>query len=96
MSSTQQPQVQMQRDERAGGGGYGKLIAAGVIGVLILIFIVQNTASVAFNFLFFDFTWPVWLMLVITLALGFLGGLLLGAFLRRRKRREMRRRAGAV
>jgi uncharacterized integral membrane protein len=51
---------------------------------------------VPFKFLFFDFTWPAWLMIIVTLVLGFLVGLLLSALLRRRRRREARRRAEAM
>ncbi len=82
-----EPQVRVERQPRR---GLGKLIGVGVIVVLFLIFIFQNTTDVQFNFLFWDFTWPVWGMLLLLFVLGVLGGLITGALLRRR-RREARR-----
>ncbi len=97
MSSTQDPpQIQVQRDRGPASQGYGKLIAAAVVAIIILIFILQNTRDLQFSFLFWDFTWPAWLMLVITLLIGFVIGFLVSALLRRRKKREMRRRANAA
>ena len=97
MSSTEErPQVQVQRDRKPDSRGYGKLIAAAVVGVLILIFVLQNTQDLKFKFLFWDFTWPAWLMLVITLLIGFAIGFLVSALLRRRKKRELRRRSQSM
>ena len=93
MSSTaEQPQVQMQRrDERQ---GFGKLIAAGVFAVLIVVLILQNTkVDWRFHFFFWWFSLPAWLMLVVLLIAGFLIGTLTSALLRRRKKRELKRRA---
>ena len=93
MSTPQQPQVQVRRaSERA---GYGRLIALAVVVVILLVFVFQNPEKVRFTLLFFHFTWPAWLMLIVTIVLGFLVGLVTGALLRRRKRRELRRRAQA-
>ena len=97
MSSTEErPQVQVQRDRKPDRQGYGKLIAVAVVGVLILIFVLQNTQDLKFKFLFWDFTWPAWLMLVITLIIGFAIGFLVSALLRRRKKRELRRRSQSM
>lgn len=94
MSSTQQePQVQVRQERKSGGVGYGRLIAAAVVTALILFFVFQNTADVRFKFLFWEFSWPAWLMLLITLLIGFLVGMLVSALLRRRKKRQLRRRA---
>jgi uncharacterized integral membrane protein len=38
-----------------------------VVGVL---FVVQNTARTQFNFLWFEFDWPLWIMLVVFAAIG--------------------------
>jgi uncharacterized integral membrane protein len=38
-----------------------------VVGVL---FVVQNTARTQFNFLWFQFDWPLWIMLVVFAAIG--------------------------
>jgi uncharacterized integral membrane protein len=94
MSTTQQPQVQLRRESQ--GGGWGKLIALIVVAILLLIYIIQNTQDVAVKFLFWSFTWPAWLLLILMLAIGFLVGLATGALLRRRKKRELRRRAQSL
>jgi len=97
MSSTQDPpQVQVQRDRGPAPQGYGKLIVAAVVAIIILIFVIQNTQDWKFKFLFWDFTWPAWLMLVITLIIGFAIGFLVSALLRRRKKRELRRRSQSM
>jgi uncharacterized integral membrane protein len=86
----EQPQVQVTRSDNQ---GIGKYIIIGVAVVLLLIFIFQNNFRVTFSFLFFDFTLPAWVMLVITLVAGFLIGLLTSTLLRRRRRQERRDRA---
>jgi len=97
MSSTQeQPQVQVQRDRRPDNQGYVKLIVAAVIVILLLFYIFQNRVKVPFTFLFLDVKWPLWLILVVTLVIGFLIGMIVSALLRRRKKRELRRRAGSI
>jgi uncharacterized integral membrane protein len=95
MSSTgERPQVQVQRDRRPEDGGYGKLIVAAVIAVLLLIFVFSNTTKWEFNFLFLGpYKLWAWLMLLITLFFGFLIGMIVSALLRRRKKRELKRRA---
>jgi len=95
MSSTQQPQPQAVRGQgKAQSQGMGKLIAAGVIAVLLIILILQNSSeSWRVHFFFWWFSLPAWLMLVLVLVVGFLIGFVLSALLRRRKKRELRRRA---
>jgi len=93
MSSTQdQPQVQMQRREE--NEGYGKLIVAGIVLVILLMFIFSNTRKWEVSFLFLG-PWEAsaWLMLISVLVIGFLLGLLTSALLRRRKKRALKRRA---
>jgi uncharacterized integral membrane protein len=74
-------------DGRKLGGG----AIASLSGVAVLvIFMIQNTADVEVDFLFWDFTWPVWLL---TLAAAIVGALVwfgLGV-LRRHRRRKQRR-----
>jgi uncharacterized integral membrane protein len=90
------PEVQVQRDRRPASGGYGRLIVAGVVGVIILVLILQNTKeSWRFHFFFWWLSLPAWLMLIVLLVVGFAIGFVLSAILRRRKRREMRRKAAA-
>ena len=41
-----------------------------LIAVAALLFILQNTRSVTFNILWFEFRWPLWIMLVAFMLLG--------------------------
>ena len=44
---------------------------AAIISIVALLFVLQNTESVRFNFLWFDFRWPLWAMLLVFMAIGF-------------------------
>lgn len=91
------PEVQVQRSPRSGGGLNGRLIAAGVVGIILLILILQNTKGKwEFHFFFWWVALPPWLMLILWLIVGFAIGFVLSAILRRRKKRELRRRAQSV
>ncbi len=85
--SEARPQVQVEKQPRQ---GMGKLIALAVVVVLVLVLIFQNTTKVQYKFLFFDFTWPAWAMLLVTLIIGFLLGMITVAVLRRRRRKARR------
>lgn len=76
----------------ASKGGYGWLIGSGILLVLLLFFIFQNTAETHFKFLFWSFTLPLWLALVITAVVAFVVGQL-ALMWRRHKRRQARRDA---
>ena len=78
----------------AGGskGNNGWLIGGGILLVLLVIFIAQNTAETHFKFLFWSFTLPLWLVLVITALVAFVVGQF--ALLWRRHRRRKARREG--
>ncbi len=80
----EQPQVQVQRGPRR---GYGRLIVVAVIAALLAVFIVQNGADTQLTFLWFDFTWPAWLVILLVLVVGVVAGLLIGAYARRSRRR---------
>lgn len=41
-----------------------------LIALVALLFVVQNTESVSFNFLWFEFRWPLWIMLVVFMVVG--------------------------
>lgn len=41
-----------------------------LLAIAALLFVVQNTESVRFNFLWFEFRWPLWIMLVVFMAVG--------------------------
>jgi uncharacterized integral membrane protein len=45
-------------------------IALIVGAAVLLIFVFQNTEDVKFDFLFFDFTWPMWLYTFVVAAFG--------------------------
>jgi uncharacterized integral membrane protein len=63
----------------------GRLVVGGIVLVLLVVFIAQNTYETPLNFLFFDFSAPLWLMLAITVVLSLGIGYLLG---RRGRRRD--------
>jgi uncharacterized integral membrane protein len=73
-------------------GGNGWLIGSGVLLVLLLLFIFQNTADVTFKYLFWDFTLPLWLGLLITAVVAFVVGQF-ALMWRRHQRRKARRDA---
>jgi uncharacterized integral membrane protein len=66
------------------------VIASGLgVGVLLL-FVFQNTEDVRFDFLWFHFTWPLWLYTIVVAAVGAFAWFGLGV-LRRHRRRVARR-----
>jgi uncharacterized integral membrane protein len=71
--------------------GAGAIASLTGVGAL-LIFIVQNTDDVRFDFLVFHFTWPLWLYTIVTAVFGAMVWLGLG-ILRRHRRRVARREA---
>jgi uncharacterized integral membrane protein len=54
----------------------------------------QNTENVTLNFLFWSFTWPLWLLTLTVAVLGAIVWIGLGV-LRRHRRRQQRRAARA-
>lgn len=72
-------------DRSKGGRVDGRLIVGGVLLVGLLVFVFQNTDDAALNFLMFEFTAPLWLMLAITIAVAVGIGFVLG---RRRRARD--------
>ena len=69
--------------------GAGALASLGGLGVL-LVFIVQNTDDVRFDFLWLNFTWPLWLYTIVTALFGALVWVGLGAVRRHRRRKDRR------
>lgn len=53
-------------NRRLGGGAIAAIVGVGVL----LIFVVQNTEDVRFDFLFVNFTWPMWLYTIVVAAFG--------------------------
>jgi uncharacterized integral membrane protein len=68
----------------------GGLIASVAGGAALLIFIVQNTEDVRFDFLFLHFTWPMWIYTIVIAVIGALAWVGLGVLRRSRRRRERR------
>lgn len=71
---------------RLGGGAIAALTGVG----LLLIFMIQNTEDVRLDFLFWSFTWPLWLFAFVMALVGALAWFGLGV-LRRHRRRKARR-----
>ena len=74
--------------------GRGKL-GAGAIATIggaaaLVIFMLQNSEDVPVEFLFWEFTWPVWLLTIVSALVGALVWFGLGV-LRRHRRRDERR-----
>jgi uncharacterized integral membrane protein len=81
--------VEPEREGALLGGG----AIASLSGVALLaIFMAQNTDDVTVNFLFWDFSWPVWLLTLFAALVGALVWFGLGV-LRRHRRRKARRAA---
>ena len=70
----------------------GGALAALTGGGLLVVFMAQNTENVTLNFLFWSFTWPLWLLTLVTAVLGSILWIGLGV-LRRHRRRVARREA---
>ncbi|HEY5153639.1 MAG TPA: LapA family protein [Acidimicrobiales bacterium] len=73
---------------RLGGGAIASLTGVG----LLVIFMLQNRENVSLHFLVWTFTWPLWLLTLVTAMVGALVWFGLGV-MRRHRRRKARRRA---
>ncbi len=82
---SQQGEVE-QQGRRLGGGAIASLSGLAVL----LIFIIQNRQDVMIDFLFWSFTWPLWLYTIIVALFGALVWFGLGVI--RRHQRRMQRR----
>jgi uncharacterized integral membrane protein len=74
------------RTVRLSGGAIASLTGVG----LLVIFMIQNTERITLQFLFWSFTWPLWLFTLVTALIGALVWFGLGV-MRRHRRREARR-----
>jgi uncharacterized integral membrane protein len=61
------------------------VVGLGIVAVLLLVFILQNDEKGSIDFLFWHLQIQTWLALLITAALGFVGGYLV-CWLRRKRR----------
>ena len=68
------------------GGAIGSLVGV----ALLVIFMVQNTDDARLDFLFWGFTWPVWLLTLVSAAVG--AAVWFGLGVRRRHNRRKERR----
>ncbi|WP_328308229.1 lipopolysaccharide assembly protein LapA domain-containing protein [Actinomycetospora sp. NBC_00405] len=76
---------------RRGGARLGAGAIASLVGVgLLVIFMIQNTDRITLTFLFWSFTWPLWLFTVVTALVGALIWFGLGVMRRHRRRTERR------
>jgi uncharacterized integral membrane protein len=71
---------------RLSGGVIASLTGVG----LLAIFMIQNTERVTLHFLFWSFTWPLWLLALVMALVGALVWFGLGV-MRRHRRRKARR-----
>ena len=73
---------------RLTGGAIASLSGVG----LLVIFMIQNTDDVNLDFLFWSFTWPLWLLCLVMALVGAIAWFGLGVLRRHRRRKD--RRAG--
>lgn len=64
------------------------LVLAAAAAVALLLFIFQNTDDAAVEFLWFDFTFPLYLLIFITIALTVIISILVAWILNRRSKRS--------
>lgn len=91
----------MANDERGKRGGEKAGIRLGAGGIaslgglgLLVIFMLQNTEDVTISFLVWDFTWPLWLTMLLTAVFGALVWFGLGVVRRHQRRSERRAERG--
>jgi uncharacterized integral membrane protein len=78
-----------------GAGGRGLRVSGGAIAPLVglgllLVFMIQNTERITPSFLFWSFTWPLWLLTLVSALVGALVWFGLGVMRRHRRRTERR------
>jgi uncharacterized integral membrane protein len=74
----------------SGGRLSGGAIASLAGGGFLLAFMLQNRDDVKLDFLFWSFTWPLWLLTIVSALLGALVWFGLGVMRRHRRRKERR------
>lgn len=75
-----------QQGARLGGGAIATLAGGGAL----VVFMLQNTEDVEVKFLFWEFTWPVWLLVLVCALFGALVWFGVGVVRRHRRRAERR------
>jgi uncharacterized integral membrane protein len=75
--------------ESKGGLGAGAIATIAGVGTLLVV-ILQNTEDVTFDFLFWSFTWPLWMYTVVVALFGALVLFGIGVMRRRQRRKDRR------
>ena len=81
------PAEQRQQGLRLGGGAIATIAGGGAL----VVFMGQNTDDVTVQFLGWEYTWPVWLLVLVSALIGAL--VWFGVGVVRRHRRRVNRRA---
>jgi uncharacterized integral membrane protein len=81
-----QPEEPSSGSRGLSGGAIGSLVGIGLLAVFML----QNRNPVKVHFLFWHFTWKVWLLILVSALLGALVWFGLGVMRRRARRKERR------
>jgi uncharacterized integral membrane protein len=81
-----QPDESGDGGRRLSGGAIGSLVGL----ALLVIFMLQNRNQVPVHFLFWHFTWKVWVLILVSALLGALVWFGLGVMRRRARRKERR------
>jgi uncharacterized integral membrane protein len=76
---------------RSAAGLSAGMISALAGAGLLVVFMAQNRQRITVQFLVWDFTWPLWLLILVSAVLG--GVVWIGAGILRRHRRRKARRA---
>ena len=83
--------MNQQRASSSGGSKLSGGAIATLIGLAVLVtFVVQNTEDVRFDFLWINFTWPLWVYTIVVALVGALVWFGVGV-MRRHRRRKARR-----
>jgi uncharacterized integral membrane protein len=82
-------------DEDGRGTGQARRMSGGAIATLVgvavlVVFMIQNTEDIRVKFLTWSFSWPVWLLIIVSAVAGALIWLGLGVLRRHRRRRARR------
>jgi uncharacterized integral membrane protein len=81
----------VEQNESSDGARLGAGAIASLSGVsLLVIFMLQNRNKVPIDFLFWSFTWPLWLVILVSALVGAFVWFGLGVLRRHRRRKERR------
>ena len=72
-------------EEQRARTGFGKFVAAALVTVALVAFVVQNTDSTPVRWFFIDRSAPLWLIIVVSAVAGSVLSEILGWIIRRRR-----------